>query len=259
LPAKYKKQATNKACYEQSLKEAPMGLYDELTCHYPLPDSAVQAEVFQTKSLGRAMDQYAITRDGRLILHEARYETVPEEERPLYGTPEWENRPWLQLLGSMTRVPVGNREIPYHGHLLFYTYLGERPDGETFEYLAKFTDGRVEEIERVHPGDIENVPTIDHQWEANQVLLYAYRTGGAAGKPSAIKITEQITFEVSFDPADREEGFPDDIRFLIREEGPRELRMFAADESSILLTVEQAEQLAAALLKAAEASRKTPR
>jgi hypothetical protein len=36
-------------------------------------------------------------------------------------------------------------------------------------------------------------------------------------------------------------------------------RMFAADESSILLTVEQAEQLAAALLKAAEASRQTPR
>jgi hypothetical protein len=35
-------------------------------------------------------------------------------------------------------------------------------------------------------------------------------------------------------------------------------QMFVVDESSILLTVEQAEQLAAALLKAAEASRKTP-
>jgi hypothetical protein len=235
-----------------------MGLYDELTCRYPLPDHAVQHKVFQTKSLERAMDSYTITSDGRLILHEARYETVPEEERPLYGTPEWENRPWLQLLGSTRRVPVGDREIPFHGYLLFYTYVGERPDGEMFEYLAKFTDGRVEAIWRVDQGDDENMPVIDNGWAENQMLLHIKQIAGRTHEPEAIKINEQITFKVTFDPADREEGFPDDIRFSIREEGPRELRMFAADESSILLTVEQAEQLAAALLKAAEASRKTP-
>ncbi len=66
-----------------------MGMFDEIRCEYPLPDSIVQDHVFQTKSLERVMDSYAITRDGRLILHEVRYEQVPEEEeRPHYGTPE---------------------------------------------------------------------------------------------------------------------------------------------------------------------------
>jgi hypothetical protein len=55
-----------------------------------------------------------------------------------------------------------------------------------------------------------------------------------------------------------EEGFLDDIRFSIQEKGPREIRLFAADETSILLTVEQAEQLALALLQAADKSRQTP-
>ncbi|MCX6030307.1 MAG: hypothetical protein NT169_13560 [Chloroflexi bacterium] len=73
-----------------------------------------------------------------------------------------------------------------------------------------------------------------------------------------IDIDEQIRFQVSFDPADRETGFEDDIRFSIVETGSAELRLFGADETSILLTPTQAEQLAAALLEAARLSRATP-
>lgn len=72
-----------------------------------------------------------------------------------------------------------------------------------------------------------------------------------------IQIDEQIQFQVSFNPADREAGFEDDIRFVILETGPAEVRLFGADETSLLLTPSQAEQLATALLEAARASRAT--
>ncbi len=76
-----------------------------------------------------------------------------------------------------------------------------------------------------------------------------------------IRVDENITIEaeVYFDLADREEGYDDDIRFIIRESGPKDRRIFAADETSFLLTSEQADQLAATLIKAAQESRDTPR
>ncbi len=74
-----------------------------------------------------------------------------------------------------------------------------------------------------------------------------------------IPIDLGVRFGVKFDPRDREEGYDDDIRFTIYESAAGPLRMFAADETSILLTPEQAEQLALALLTAVAASRATPR
>ena len=73
-----------------------------------------------------------------------------------------------------------------------------------------------------------------------------------------IQIDEEIRFEVTFDPLDREEGFDDDIRFTIHEDATGPLRVMAADTTSILLTPDQAGQLARALLAAADASRNTP-
>jgi len=74
-----------------------------------------------------------------------------------------------------------------------------------------------------------------------------------------IQVDENISLEIYFDPADREEGFDDDIRFRIYETGPKEIKIFAADETSFLLTCEQAEQLALALRRAVADSRRTPR
>ena len=129
-----------------------MGMFDEIRCECLLPDSIVQDHVFQTKSLERVMDSYTITRDGRLILHEVRYEQVPEEERPHYGTPEWDH-PLMRLLGLVRSVPVGDVEVPYHGYIVFYTSIGDPPDYEWFEYRAKFTDGRLVELIRSDKND----------------------------------------------------------------------------------------------------------
>ena len=70
-----------------------------------------------------------------------------------------------------------------------------------------------------------------------------------------VKIDEQITIEVSFSPTNREKGFDDDIRFCIREHGPQNMKIFRADETSLLMTPTQAEQLALALMQAVTASR----
>jgi hypothetical protein len=74
-----------------------------------------------------------------------------------------------------------------------------------------------------------------------------------------IQVDDNISIEVYFDIADREQGYDDDIRFRIIERGPQNLRIFAADETSFLLTALQAEQLAQALQQAAADSTNTPR
>ena len=128
-----------------------MGLFDELKCEYPLPDAVVQEETFQTKSLNRTMDRYTISQEGRLILHKVRYEVVPEEEREYYGTPDWDEKPFVQIFGMLRSIPVGDVEIPYHGDIAFYTSTGSRGVGdfEWFEYRARFTEGRLQWIKRV--------------------------------------------------------------------------------------------------------------
>ena len=74
-----------------------------------------------------------------------------------------------------------------------------------------------------------------------------------------IQVDENISLEVYFDPADREREFEDEIRFRIYESGPEDLKIFAANETSFLLTCEQAERLAAALHKAVTDSESAPR
>jgi hypothetical protein len=74
-----------------------------------------------------------------------------------------------------------------------------------------------------------------------------------------VQVDEQISLEVYFDPADRDQGFDDEIRFRIHQSGPEHLRLFEASETSFLLTIEQAEALAAALQTAAAAAKSLPR
>ncbi len=74
-----------------------------------------------------------------------------------------------------------------------------------------------------------------------------------------IQVDENISLEVYFDPVDREQGFEDEIRFRICESGPANSRIFAANETSFLLTCEQAERLASALQMAVSDSKGTPR
>jgi len=122
-----------------------MGMFDNVNVYYELPDPEVQDDVFQTKSFENMMDNYTITEEGRLILHKCHWEEVPEEERPYYGKPEWEESGLWQAMGSMKTIYDGDVDTNYHGMAEIYTIL---TDGEWCSYSLKFTDGVLVEVIR---------------------------------------------------------------------------------------------------------------
>jgi hypothetical protein len=144
-----------------------MGMFDTITCHYPLPGLSDPTSVeFQTKDLECLLTRYTITREGRLIEHYEEYEACPENERPLYGTPDW-NKKLGPLFGALRVTAGSQRDIDtnFHGWLQFYgdchsgelrfidPQTGQDQFGsercEWFEYRARFTDGKIVELTRV--------------------------------------------------------------------------------------------------------------
>jgi hypothetical protein len=99
-----------------------LGLFDTITCEYPLPVAEHQNLEFQTKDLESLLDHYTITRDGRLV------------RRAGHG-----------LWGSRGG-PARDVTWPLHGDLRFYTSTGEGEARQWIEYVARFTHGRVEWI-----------------------------------------------------------------------------------------------------------------
>lgn len=160
-----------------------MGMFDYLRCEYVLPNPEAQEFEFQTKDLECQMARYLITATGQLVEHATRTESVPEEERPYFGTDKWNDESEIyKLIGCVRSVPVGDIVIQHHGDIFFYEtrgileddsiapYLGGYDGNEefggwivrnaagervkaksvtTFEYQARFTNGRVEWIKRV--------------------------------------------------------------------------------------------------------------
>lgn len=125
-----------------------MGLYDDVRCKYKLPEAPinVQKDVFQTKDFECMMDSYTITEDGELIHHIHEYESVPEEERPYYGTPEWDEK-LFRLVGSMKSKFIKDVKVNCHGIIFIYTIAKNR---EWWEYEVKFTDGKVKSVKRIN-------------------------------------------------------------------------------------------------------------
>ena len=126
-----------------------MGIFDSVKINYILPDSGdlVGKEVFQTKSFDDSfMDNYTITEDGKLILHKETWEVVPEEERPYYGKPEWNQNPINQIMGSMKGIPQGDEVVDFHGIVNVYTNIGD----VWYEYNFEFTRGEVSDVKRIY-------------------------------------------------------------------------------------------------------------
>lgn len=126
-----------------------MGLYSNVKCEYKLPGAPreVQNDIFQTKDFECEMYDYTITEDGELFLSVYECYEVPEEERPYYGTPEWEEKPFKKLFGSTGREFVENRKINHHGIIFIYTIA---KDKKWWEYEIKFTDGKVINVKKIN-------------------------------------------------------------------------------------------------------------
>ena len=128
-----------------------MGMYDDIKCDYPLPDTEVQDKTFQTKDFDCLLEEYLITKEGKLIHHTVRQEIVPEEEREYYGKPEWDEKPFVRMFGMLRSIPTGDVVVPHHGDIRFYTYLGDpnSDDVKWYEYEARFTEGVLTSIKRI--------------------------------------------------------------------------------------------------------------
>jgi hypothetical protein len=120
-----------------------MGMFDELIIEYPLPDTEVQHEVFQTKSLEQGLLQFKISSHGKLILLERKWKR--EDDMPL------PSKPGIWFGEQMFIVSPGDVEIPYHGDLFFHTRVDSNEDGsfEWYEYQARFIHGQLRWIKRV--------------------------------------------------------------------------------------------------------------
>lgn len=139
-----------------------MGMFDRIVMEYPLPDpGAVAVKEWQTKDFPDPyLENYKITADGRLMRERVHYEDKSDPKAPK-GSLE---NPW----GCMTPVHEAWEDMNYHGMLNFYgdAHTGEllaislKPETfgqdlnhpeemEWFEYNAKFTDGKLVEIERL--------------------------------------------------------------------------------------------------------------
>jgi hypothetical protein len=127
-----------------------MGMFDYLLCEYALPigvpDWLTNDIVFQTKDTeSQYMETYVITEQGRLIHQAVKYETVPEEERPYYGKPEWETATWMQICGMIRKIPIGNVDTNFHGDLHFHG-MSEKEPYDFCGLVARFTNGWLEWI-----------------------------------------------------------------------------------------------------------------
>jgi hypothetical protein len=105
-----------------------MGMFDDVYCEADLPPGhSKSGREFQTKSLLCCLDQFTITKEGRLVLHAFRYEPAGEA---------------MDGLPSMSRIPAPDIDTEFHGDILLTATSG---DG-LVEYVARFTHGNLEWI-----------------------------------------------------------------------------------------------------------------
>ncbi|HEY4594677.1 MAG TPA: hypothetical protein VIJ61_19820 [Thermoanaerobaculia bacterium] len=107
-----------------------MGMFDTVSCEYPLPNARHQDLEFQTKNLECALFTYIITREGRLIRRA--WNRSGEKQNP--------DVEWL-----------------LHGDIRFYTSV-KTEEPSWVEYVARFTHGRIEWIRPLE--EVEKDPGI---------------------------------------------------------------------------------------------------
>lgn len=125
-----------------------MGMFDSIQCNYPLPLPLEVIDVmpdpydleFQTKDLENLLDNYYLNEDGVLSWHKKKY--------------KWKDDDSTFLKGYMDVVEEEIVPTDFHGVLNFYCYETVEKDIENnkakdicIDYLAKFTNGKLENIE----------------------------------------------------------------------------------------------------------------
>lgn len=124
-----------------------MGMFDSIECNYPLPLPLEVVDIFpdiydqefQTKDLENLLDLYYLNEDGVLYWRKRKY--------------EWKDDDNAFFKGYMDVVDEEVVPINFHGVLNFYCYetvhedeSSDKAKDVTIDYLAKFTNGKLENI-----------------------------------------------------------------------------------------------------------------
>ena len=94
-----------------------MGMFDRIKCEFEIAEKEIQNNEFQTKDLQCFLNDYLITKEGRLLL-------ISNDE---------------------------NTDLEFHGDLNFYTNTGKHPkdeDWQWYSFKARFTEGQLQWIKR---------------------------------------------------------------------------------------------------------------
>lgn len=125
-----------------------MGMFDSIECNYPLPLPLEVIDVlpdiydqeFQTKDLENLLDLYYLKEDGCLYWRKRKYEWKDDDDSFLKG--------YMDVVGEEIV------QQDFHGILNFYCYetvysSEDKNSGidVSIDYLAKFTNGKLENIE----------------------------------------------------------------------------------------------------------------
>ena len=109
-----------------------MGMYDNITCKYPLPVKGANDLSYQTKSMSDwpSLEDYEIREDGTLWVEEYDIEDRGKKD----GTP------LERFLGCATRVNQRWVKTNFTGEVRFYTSTEDR---KWIEWSTYFIDGRL--------------------------------------------------------------------------------------------------------------------
>lgn len=125
-----------------------MGMFDSIQCNYPLPLPLEVVDImpdpydkeFQTKDLENLLEQYILNEDGELLRIQKEY--------------EWKDDDSAFLKGYMEAVSQEIVPTNFHGFINFYCYetihedeSSDKAKDISIDYLAKFTNGKIENIE----------------------------------------------------------------------------------------------------------------
>jgi hypothetical protein len=137
-----------KNLYQRIKKKLLMGMFDYVIVNLdqlPITDKEKKflgkTPDFQTKCFDCTLTEVYITDDGELQIRRFEHEIVPVEERPY---PDRDDL--LGLCGMLREINVRLEVIPFHGYFNFYTTL---ENNEWLEFTAKFTDGKLQYVERL--------------------------------------------------------------------------------------------------------------
>lgn len=121
-----------------------MGMFDYVETELPLPDGFTGE--LQSKSFDCVLTTILIQADGRLLIKDREFESVPPNERP------FPDHPRKSFWGSLRVTKERWRDLYFDGDFEFY---GRDPTTEAWHsYVAKFVQGQLEYIKPAdhHPG-----------------------------------------------------------------------------------------------------------